>query len=224
VQWAGETRNPGRSSIAVVRGCHGPIEKKHGSRVAMSDDIRAVGSREVYANRWLRLREDVVRYRDGSDGVFSVVEKNDFAVVLPWADGGFWLVEQYRYAVGRREWEFPQGGWPPGRDGSAEELAASELVEETGLRASRFEHLGRLNSAPGYAANAFDVFLATGLTEGAPRREATEADMVHGWFAEAAVHAMIRQGEFRDSNSVAALTLLQLRRSDPAAPMPPGAA
>lgn len=176
------------------------------------DDIRTVASREIYANRWLRVREDDIVYRDGSTSIYTVVEKTDFAVVLPYADGGFWLVEQYRYAVGRREWEFPQGAWPAGHSGTALELAAAELVEETGLRAARFDHLGRLNSAPGYASNAFDAFLATGLEQGPPQHEVSEADMVHAWFAEEKVHDMIGRGDFRDSNGIAALTLLRLYR------------
>ena len=41
---------------------------------------------------------------------------------------GFWLVEQYRYPIGRRTWEFPSGGWPhdsPGGDAEALALIAS---------------------------------------------------------------------------------------------------
>jgi 8-oxo-dGTP pyrophosphatase MutT (NUDIX family) len=176
-------------------------------------DIERLGSREVYSNPWLTLREDEIAYADGRRGVFAVVDKRDFALVLPYADRGFWLVQQYRYPLSRRAWEFPQGGWPAGRSGTATELARAELREETGLDAARFEHLGRLHSAPGYATNDFDVFLATGLTEGPPQREATEADMVHAFFAEDEVRQMIRSGEFADSNGVAALMLLDLHRS-----------
>jgi 8-oxo-dGTP pyrophosphatase MutT (NUDIX family) len=132
---------------------------------------------------------------------------------VPFSGTGYWLVEQYRYALGRRVWEFPQGGWPDGRGGSPEELAAAELREETGLRADRLEHLGRLDSAPGYASNGFDVWLATGLHEGEPRREATESDMVHAHVDTDELRRMIAAGEFTDSNSVAALSLLQLRTS-----------
>lgn len=182
----------------------------------MSDAIRRLSSREIYANRWMRVREDDIGYADGSTGVYTVVEKNDFAVVLPSADGGFWLVEQYRYPLGRREWEFPQGGWPPGRSGTPRELAAAELVEETGFTAGRWEHLGHLHAAPGYASNGFDVFLATELTPGPTHREPSEADMVHAFFTEDAVHAMIARGEFKDSNALAALMLLELHRRRPA--------
>lgn len=176
------------------------------------DQIRTLSSREAFANRWLRLREDQIEYADGTRGVYTVVEKKDFALVVPWTGDGYWLVEQFRYALGRREWEFPQGAWPDGSSGTAEELAAAELGEETGLTAGSLTHLGRLNSAAGYAANTFDVYLATELIEGEPRREATEADMVHRWFPTAELHAMIADGTFRDSHSLAALALLQLHR------------
>jgi 8-oxo-dGDP phosphatase len=173
-------------------------------------EIRQLGSREIFANRWLRLREDEIEYADGTPGTYTVVEKSDFVTVLPFEDDGFWLVQQYRYAVGSRQWEFPQGGWPQGRDGTTAELAAAELAEETGLTARRWRRLGRLFAAYGYSTQSFDVFLATDLTPGEPRREHSEQDMVHRWFAVADVRAMVRAGEFADSHSVAALALYDL--------------
>jgi 8-oxo-dGTP pyrophosphatase MutT (NUDIX family) len=177
-----------------------------------SDEIRCRSSREIYANKWLRLREDEIEFPDGSSGQYTVVEKQDFAVVIPYANDGFWLVQQYRYPVGSREWEFPQGGWPAGSSGTQRELAERELAEETGLLAGEFTHLGRLFAAYGYSNQAYDVFLATGLTEGTPDREHTEQDMVHRWFAADEARAMIGRGEFADAHSVAALALFELHR------------
>ena len=128
-------------------------------------------------------------------------------------DDGFWLVEQFRYPIGRREWEFPQGGWPAGHGGTPAELAAAELREETGLRAGELTHLGRLHAGVGFCSQGYDVFLATGLSPGPVEREDTEADMVHAWRPEADVRAMIRRGEFADAHSVAALALLDLHRA-----------
>lgn len=176
-------------------------------------EIEQVGSREVYANPWLRLREDEIEYADGSHGHYAVVEKPDFVTVLPWENEGFWLVQQYRYVVGSREWEFPQGGWPQGHGGTTEELAAAELAEETGLRARGWTRLGRLFAAYGYSAQAFDIFLATELAAGPNSLEHTEQGMVHRWFALHEVRAMIRSGEFADSHSVAALALYDLHTS-----------
>jgi 8-oxo-dGTP pyrophosphatase MutT (NUDIX family) len=184
---------------------------------AMSE-IKRLTSREVYRNPWLALREDEIEYPDGSRGIYAVVDKKDFVVVLPWADGGYWLVEQFRYPVGSRQWEFPQGGWSHGHSGTALELAAAELAEETGLHAKEYAHLGRLFAAYGYSSQSFDVYLATDLVTGTPQREPTEQDMVHRWFSEADVRAMIRDGVFADSHSIAALALHDAARAAGCAP------
>ncbi|GAB3934889.1 hypothetical protein GCM10027614_08710 [Micromonospora vulcania] len=123
-------------------------------------------SRTVYTNAWMTVREDRIRLPDGSTGIYGVVEKPDSALVLPRWTEGFWLVEQFRYPVGRRAWEFPQGSWGHGDGGGASALARQELAEETGLRAETFTHLGHLYEAYGYSTQGFDVYLATGLTEG----------------------------------------------------------
>ena len=80
--------------------------------------MEQVSSRVVYRNPWMTVREDTVRRPDGSPGICGVVEKPDFAVVLPRWSGGFWLVEQYRYPVRRRAWEVPQGSWGSGGTGT----------------------------------------------------------------------------------------------------------
>lgn len=54
----------------------------------------------------MRVREDEVLWPGGSTGVYSVVERDDYALVLPREGDGFWLVEQFRYPIGRRAWEF----------------------------------------------------------------------------------------------------------------------
>lgn len=174
--------------------------------------INQLDSREVYRSPWMSVREDSVRFPDGSTGIYSVVDKRDFVVVLPEQDRGFWLVEQFRYPVGQREWEFPQGGWPGTASGTPRELAAAELREETGLRAVELAHLGRLYAAYGYSSQSYDVFLATGLTPGDPNRESTEQDMVHRWLPASEIRRMIAAGELRDAHSVAALALYDLRR------------
>jgi 8-oxo-dGTP pyrophosphatase MutT (NUDIX family) len=175
--------------------------------------VRMTSSREVYRNAWIRVREDAVERDDGSTGVYGVVEKPHFALVLPAERDGFWLVEQFRYPLGRRAWEFPQGTWSAGADGDPEQLARAELAEETGLRAGRLRHLGHLDLAPGLMTQEFDVWLATDLAQGPTAREASEADMRHAFLTEAELRAMITAGRFTDGPSIAAYTLLLLDRA-----------
>jgi 8-oxo-dGTP pyrophosphatase MutT (NUDIX family) len=175
--------------------------------------VRTTSSREVYRNPWIRVREDAVERADGSTGVYGVVEKPHFGLVIAAERDGFWLVEQFRHPLGRRAWEFPQGTWAMGDDGTAEQLARAELAEETGLRADTWVHLGHLDLAPGLSTQEFDVWLATGLTVGPTAREATEADMRHAFVTEEELRAMVRDGRFTDGPSLAAYSLLLLARA-----------
>ena len=177
----------------------------------MADEIRTLASHEVFASPWIRLRNDEIEYPDGTRSTYAVVEKQNFALVVPYTGSGFWIVSQYRYPIGRRTWEFPQGAWPHGHSGTQEELAAAELAEETGLTAGSLQHLGRLWASLGYCSQFYDIYLATDLTEGAPAREVTEADMVHEFVTEDRLREMVADGDFPDAHSVAALGLFWQR-------------
>ncbi|MBB2501918.1 NUDIX domain-containing protein [Amycolatopsis echigonensis] len=174
------------------------------------DPIQRVATREVYRNNWMTVREDAIRRADGSDGIYGVVDKPTYALVVPLDGDRLHLVEQFRYPLGMRRWEFPQGTAPDLAETPPAELARRELREETGLRASEFTELGMLDVAPGLASQRGHVYLATGLTEGEPERELEEQDMRTAWFSRTEVEKMISTGEISDAQSVAAYTLLLL--------------
>jgi 8-oxo-dGTP pyrophosphatase MutT (NUDIX family) len=158
----------------------------------------------VYENRWMRLHEDRTERPDGTPGLYAWVEKPPAAVIVP-RDGEYvWLIEQHRHPVGERFWEFPQGAWEDEPGARAEDLARGELAEETGLRAGRIEHLGRLFFAYGLSNQSFDVWLASELSEGRQALEATEADLRVARVAVGELEAMIDRGEIRDAATVAA--------------------
>ncbi|MCF2527699.1 NUDIX domain-containing protein [Yinghuangia soli] len=178
--------------------------------------IERLSGRVVYANDWMTVREDRVVHASGAHGIYGYVDKADFALVIPRTPTGFWMVQEHRYPVGERRWSFPQGGWPAGASGDAEALARAELAEEAGLTAGRITHLGRLDVAHGMSTQGMQVFLAEDLQEGEPRREETEADMVHRHVTEAEFVGMITGGRLLDSGSLAAYALY-LHRPDRAA-------
>ena len=114
------------------------------------EEIATRSSRIAYQTRWMTVREDQIERADGQQGLYSVVEKSDFVVVAAVQDGMIHLVEQYRYPVGQRFWEMPQGSWE-GRQIDPLELARAELREETGLLAAEMRHAGRLYLAYGFS-------------------------------------------------------------------------
>ena len=181
--------------------------------------IECVGSREVYRNPWMIVREDDIRRQDGSAGVYGVIDKPTMAVVIAQKGDLFRLVEQYRYPIGLRRWEFPQGTAPGTLDGNEPppaELAARELREETGLRAASMVVLSRQDVAPGMSSQRGWVFHATGITEGEHEREPEEQDMHSDWFTAEQIEDMILAGEITDAQSLAAWLQLRLRATPPA--------
>jgi 8-oxo-dGDP phosphatase len=158
----------------------------------------------------MTLREDEIQRPDGSTGVYAVVDKPTYALVIPQDGDRFHLVEQFRYPLGLRRWEFPQGTAPEQEHLEAGELAARELREETGLRAASMAVLGQLDVAPGMSSQRGWVFVATGLTEGEHEREHEEQDMHSAWFSRADLERMIRDGEITDAQSLAAWALFIL--------------
>src|SRR5258708_2890894 len=131
----------------------------HSVPVGPSPSITTLSSREVYRNRWLRLREDQILRSDGKAGIYGVVEKDAAAIILPIDEGRVWLVEQFRYTIQERALELPQGGWEM-EVVDPEELARGELKEETGLHAATMTYLGFLWIAYGFSHQKQHVFLA----------------------------------------------------------------
>jgi 8-oxo-dGTP pyrophosphatase MutT (NUDIX family) len=184
-------------------------------------DIRTLATDVAYEDDWIRLRRDEIERRDGTRGTYAFVEKPDFALVIPEENGGFHLVEEFRYPIGRRTWSFPQGGFGRGQAGTAEELARLELAQETGLRARELVKLGFLHCAHGMSSQGGHYFLATGLEPGPPDREHEEQDMRQAWVPRARFEEMIADGAITDDSTVAAYALL-LMREQSRGPRPAG--
>ncbi len=176
--------------------------------------MQTLGSRIVYRNRWMTVREDDIRRPDGSSGIFGVVEKPDAAMVIPVENGRVHMVQQFKYAVGARFWEFPQGTWEQASHYTIEELARGELREETGLVAAQLEFLARIYIAYGFLNQPLHIFVATGLTQFEARPEHEEQDIIRGSFTWGEFHNMVQAGQIADAHTLAALSLLRLKRPE----------
>jgi 8-oxo-dGDP phosphatase len=174
--------------------------------------IEQVSTRTVYQNAWMTVREDEIRRASGAPGIYAVVDKPPTGLVIPFERGGFWLVEQYRYPIGQRSWEFPMGTLPNRADGDPFDVARSELGQETGLAAGRLRRVGRFFHASGQMSQACDVFLATDLTPDpqAAAPDPEEEDLVLRWFGRGDVEKMLREGVIVDGSTIAAYALLTL--------------
>lgn len=172
-------------------------------------EIKRIDSKVVYKNRWMTVREDRVRRPNGDHGLFGVVDKPDFSLIIPYNGEVVHMVEQYRYPVDARYWEFPQGSWELDPDADPEQVAAGELVEETGLQAGSIVKLGKLFQAYGYCNQAVHVFLATELTIGDAAPEAEEQGLISDAFSLLDCDDMITDGRICDLATVGAMHLFE---------------
>jgi 8-oxo-dGTP pyrophosphatase MutT (NUDIX family) len=177
-------------------------------------ELTTASSRVVYSNRWITVREDQTLRPDGSAGIYGVVHKADFVLIVPYADAGFYLVEQYRYPVRGRYWEFPQGSWEESPDADPDRLARAELAEETGLTARTLTPIGWLYPSYGFCDHGFHVMVATGLTPGQPRPGPDEIGLRSQWFGAEEVWQLIADGQITDAHTVAALGLFQRHQAN----------
>lgn len=176
--------------------------------------IKTLSSREIYRNRWMSVREDAIERMDGSAGIYSVVDKPDCALIIPIQNDEVFLIEQYRYPVRARYVEFPQGTLEQEPGATPIDVARRELKEETGLIAGRMELLGDIFIAYGITSQRMFVFLATELTEGELHLEPEEQDLVQRRLPVHEFEEKIRTGQIKDAQSMAAWSLLKLRKSD----------
>lgn len=165
--------------------------------------ITTLSRREVYRNRWMRLREDQILRSNGERGIYGVVEKDDAAIILPLEHGRVWLVEQYRYTIEQRALELPQGGWETEIE-HPEELARGELREEIGMEAAEMVLLGTLWIAYGFTRQKQHVFLANGLTPTEKDPDAEEHDLILHSVTVEEFERMMLDGTIRDGCTLAA--------------------
>ncbi|MFZ0742818.1 MAG: NUDIX hydrolase [Terracidiphilus sp.] len=174
--------------------------------------ITTLSSREVYRNHWMRVREDEILRSNGQKGIYGVVEKEDCAIILPMDGRDVWLVEQFRYTIGERALELPQGGWEMEVE-HPEELARGELKEETGLHAAQMTKLGSLWVAYGAMRQKIHAFLATGLSETGKDPDAEEHDLVVHRVSVEEFEQMMIEGTIRDVCTIAAWGLYLMRKA-----------
>jgi len=169
---------------------------------------RTLTSRPVYANPWIRVREDVAELPDGRTTLYGVVECAPCVGVLPFLDARtVVLVGQWRYVARAFRWEIPTGA---GKPGEGEEAAVRrELVEEAGYEAERLVKLCTFDTSKSILDETAHLYAAEGLRPVPRRPDDTEFIEVRAFPFDEVVR-MVERSEIVDS--MTALAVLHVAR------------
>ncbi len=169
-------------------------------------------SRRIYTGRVVTLDVADVTLPNGHRTTLEIVGHPGGAAIVALNDRDeVCLLHQYRHVAGGWLWEVPAGKL----DGKAPDVTArAELEEEAGLRARRWDSLGRYVSSPGVFAEVVHLYLARDLQPCAARPERAEIFEV-AWLPLAQALHRALHGGIDDGKSVVALArataLLQRR-------------
>lgn len=158
----------------------------------------------------MKVREDKVEFSNGHKGIYGVVEKDHFALIIPFDGTHLHLVEQYRYPTGKQSIEFPQGKHEDTATINPVELANAELEEELGLVADEITEIGFLYEAPGYCNQGFHIFFATGLSQGKKNPDVTETDLKHHKMTIEEFEQAVLSGRITDAPTISAYGLWKM--------------
>jgi ADP-ribose pyrophosphatase len=166
-------------------------------------------TRNIYTGKVVTLNVDTVQLPNGITVELETIRHPGAAAVVPMkADGIVVLIRQFRHAAGGFIYEIPAGKLHPGEDPL--DCASRELEEEIGYRASSFDLLSSIFTAPGFADEVIHVYQANGLTKGQQRLDRDEVlDVIEMPLAEAV--KKIEDGTIRDAKTIVGLQAVYLR-------------
>lgn len=132
------------------------------------------GSRIVYRNPWITVREDEVIRPDGEKGIYGVVDTRvATGIIALTPEREVYLVGQFRYPTNVYSWEIIEGGTD--QDEPPLRAAQRELREEAGLIAEHWRPLGgEIHVSNCFSSEVGFVYIAEGLTETSSEPDGTE--------------------------------------------------
>jgi len=166
--------------------------------------------KNIYKGKVVVLNVDRVTLPNGATVDLEVIRHPGAAAIVPMKDDEtVILIRQFRHAVGGFIYEIPAGKLHPGED--PRDCAARELEEEIGYRASSFELLTSIFTAPGFADEVIHIYKGTGLTKGRQKLDHDEVLNVVELPIEKAI-AQIQDGTIRDGKTIVGLQAVYLQK------------
>ena len=111
---------------------------------------------EIYQGKVIHVVKDEVTLDDGTNTIREVVLHNGGVCIALKDNGYYYMVRQYRYALGKDMLEFPAGKIEKGE--LPDEAILREVVEETGFEAKNIKKFGSIIPTCGYCSEKIHLY------------------------------------------------------------------
>ena len=162
-----------------------------------------LSSRQIYKGV-VGFNKDIVRLPNGKTSSRVYLAHRGASAIVPIEGDFVYLVQQYRYPIGRVTWELPAGKFE--EEQTPLSCAKAELAQETGLRATHWKKLTMFNPSSAFSTENLYIYLATGFKQGQTHLDCDEFVNVKK-FPLSKVYEMIRKGKIKDAKTIIGLLL-----------------
>lgn len=127
---------------------------------------KTLKTEDIYKGNIIKVQNLTVSLPNGKEATRDIVLHPGASVVVPINEKGeLFMVRQFRKPLDISTLELPAGKLDsPGEDPRV--CAERELMEETGLRAEKLEHMISIHTTPGFCNEVIHMYSATELTQG----------------------------------------------------------
>lgn len=127
---------------------------------------KTLKTEDIYHGNIIKVQNLTVSLPNGKEATRDIILHQGASVVIPFNEKGeLYLVRQFRKPLDTTTLELPAGKLDsPTEDPKV--CAERELMEETGLRTGKLEHLISIHTTPAFCNEVIHMFTATDLSQG----------------------------------------------------------
>lgn len=172
---------------------------------------KQVERQEIYEGKVIHVVKDEVVLDDGTSTIREVVLHNGGVCIGLRDNGYYYMVRQYRYALGKEMLEFPAGKIEKGE--IPDDAIVREVQEETGYTAKNIKKLGSIIPTCGYCSERIHLYFGEVDSYVGQHFDIDERLNLEKYtFAQ--IKEMIKSGEIDDSKTIALMYQIELEGLD----------
>ena len=163
---------------------------------------RQYSREEIYDGKVIHVVKDEVILDDDTRAYREVVLHNGGVCIALKKDEKYFMVSQYRYALGKQMLELPAGKIEKGED--PDDAVRREVIEETGYEADNLKKLGSIIPTCGYCTERIHLYFAEAGKEVGQHLDRDERIDLFLYSLEE-IKEKIRSGEIDDAKTIAVI-------------------